>query len=304
MNLPVLAMACLLSAAPVMAAAEDLETTFQGLKDAEAKKDAAQVKKLAAEVSALVRQEINAPAPQEENEKEDWKNHIAYLKQVGERAEYALYATAIQSPPAVMLDLLSALEQQNSKSKYLDEAYGPYCAALSKTGASSKIPAIAEKALANFPENEDLLFVLMNDAVTRQQSDRALNYSTRLISVLNRHPKPEGMAAADWERKRSAALGRGYFIAGAIHAEKGVYASADKELRAALPLIKGNDSMMGPALFHLGVANYQLGKMTLNKARVLEGAKFSEESAVIAGPYAQQALKNSMLIKAEAGRMR
>jgi len=296
-------MACLLTAAPAFAA-EDLETTFQSLKDAEAKKDAAQVKKLAAELNALVRQEIAAPAPQEESEKEAWKNHIVYVKQIEEHAEYALYATAVQSKPAEMLELLAALEQQNPKSKYLDEAYGPYCSALSQTGAGSKIPALAEKALANFPENEDLLFILMNDTVSRKQSDRALNYSTRLIGVLNRHPKPEGMSAADWERKRTGALGRAYFIAGAIHAEKGVYANADKELRAALPLIKGNDSMTGPALFHLGVANYQLGKMTLNKPRMLEGAKFSEQAAAIVGPYAQQAWKNAMLIKSEAEKMR
>jgi hypothetical protein len=302
--LPVLAVACLLSAAPPMPAADDLESAFQALKDSEAKKDAAQVKKLAAEVSALVRQEIAAPAPQEESEKEAWSKHIAYVKQIQEHTEYAVYSTAMHSQPAEMLDLFSALEQQNPKSKYLDEAYGPYCAALSKTGGSSKIPAIAEKALSNFPENEDLLYILANDAVSRQQNDRALNFSTRLITVLNRHSKPEGMAAADWERKRSGALGRAYFIAGAIHAEKGIYANADKELRAALPLIKGNDGMMGPALFHLGVANYQLGKMTLNKGRMLEGAKFCEESAAIVGPYAQQAWKNAMLIKTEAGRMR
>jgi hypothetical protein len=302
-TLPVLTLACLI-AVPTIAAAGDLESAFQGLKDAESKKDAAQVKNLAAEVSALVRQAIAAPAPEDESEKEAWKNRIIYVKQIEEHTEYALYSTAIQSPPAVMLDLLSALEQQNPKSKYLDEAYGPYCAAMSKTGSSSRIPAIAEKALANFPENEDLLYILANDAAGRQQSDRALNFSTRLIAVLNRHPKPEGLPAAEWERKRSGALGRAYFLAGAIHCEKGVYAMADKELRAALPLIKGNDSMVGPALFHLGVANYQLGKMTLNKARMLEGAKFSEESAVIVGPYAQQAWKNAMLIKTEAGRMR
>jgi hypothetical protein len=304
MTVLVLAMACLLTAAPAIAAADDLENAFQGLKDAEAKKDPAQVKKLAAEVNALVREAIKEPAPEEESEKEAWKNRIVYVKQIGEHVEYALYATAMQSSPAEMLELLSSLEQQNPKNKYLDEAYGPYCAALSKTGATSKIPSIAEKALANFPENEDLLYVLANDAVNRQQSDRALNFSTRLITVLNRHQKPEGVAAGDWDRKRTGALGRAYFIAGAIHAEKGVYANADKELRAALPLIKGNDSMMGPALFHLGVANYQLGKMTLNKARMLEGAKFSEEAAAIVGPYAQQAWKNAMLIKSEAGRMR
>ena len=117
-----------------MPAADDLESAFQGLKDAEAKKDAAQVKKLAAEVSAFVREAIAAPAPQEESEKEAWTKHIVYVKQIQEHTEYAVYSTAMHSQPAEMLDLLSALEQQNPKSKYLDEAYGPYCAALSKTG--------------------------------------------------------------------------------------------------------------------------------------------------------------------------
>jgi hypothetical protein len=112
------------------------------------------------------------------------------------------------------------------------------------------------------------------------------------------------MSAADWDRKKTGALGRGYFIAGFIHAEKGVYANADKELRAALPMIKGNDSMMGPALFQLGVANYQLGKMTLNKQKMMEGATFSDQCAAIVGPYAQQAWKNSALIKKEAAAMR
>ena len=32
---------------------------------------------------------------------------------------------------------------------------------MNKTGAAAKIPGVAEKALANFPENEDLL--LYND---------------------------------------------------------------------------------------------------------------------------------------------
>ena len=84
--------------------------------------------------------------------------------------ESALAGTAIQSPPAVMVDLISALEQENPKSKYLDEIYGPYLVALNKTGAGAKIPAIAEKALANFPENEDLLLLMTETAMTRKQS--------------------------------------------------------------------------------------------------------------------------------------
>jgi hypothetical protein len=62
--------------------------------------------------------------------------------------------------------------------------------------------------------------------------------------------------------------------------------------------------MMGPALFFLGMANYQLGLMTANKALVLEGAKFSEQSATIASAYADQARHNALVMKNDAAKMR
>ena len=58
-----------------------------------------------------------------------------------------MYSTAVQGPPAITVELLSALEEQNPKSKYLEQAYAPYFLALNETGASAKIPAVAEKAL-------------------------------------------------------------------------------------------------------------------------------------------------------------
>ena len=62
--------------------------------------------------------------------------------------------------------------------------------------------------------------------------------------------------------------------------------------------------MMGPALFYLGMANYQLGKMTLSKAKMLEAVKFSEQSMVIDSPFPDQARHNALVIKDEAARMR
>ena len=61
---------------------------------------------------------------------------------------------------------------------------------------------------------------------------------------------------------------------------------------------------MGPALFYLGIVNFQLGQQTLNKAQVLEAATFSEQAAKYSGPYADQAWKNAISIKAAAARMR
>jgi len=303
-TVPYLSLALLLFAGPALTAADDLESAFQNLKDAEAKKDAAQVKKLAAEVHALAKQELAAPAPTDADEKDAYTKHAAYVKEIDVHSEYSLYATAVQSPPETLVDLMAALEEQNPKSQYLDAGYGAYLVAVGQTGGTAKVPAMAEKALANFPNNEDLLIVLADNAMTKKQPDRAVTYATRLTTSLPKKAKPEGMSAADWERKRSAALGHGYWIAGVIHGEQGKFANADKELRAALPLIKGNDAMLGSGLFYLGLADYQLGKMTNNKQQVLDCAKFSLQAAGINSPYAQQAQHNALVCQSESAKMR
>jgi tetratricopeptide (TPR) repeat protein len=302
MRLSALNLALLLLLKP--AAAGDLDDAYQRLKAAQSQNDAAGVKKWAIELHAIATLILTTPAPPGQSEGEEWTGRMADARSGDQFSEYALYVTAVQSNPATMVDLVSTLENQNPKSEYLDTAYGPYLVALSRTGSAAKVPGVAEKALANFPENEDLLLVTLDTAMKRKQSDRALVYANRLIAAVNKHPKPTALPAADWERKRNLALAQGYWNAGVIYGEKGQYMAADKNLRSALPLIKGNDVLLGPALFHLGVANYQIGKMTLSKTRIVEGARFSEQCAAIEGPYADQARHNALVMKAEAERMR
>jgi tetratricopeptide (TPR) repeat protein len=304
MKLPALSMAIVLLVGPAVAVADDLEDAVQSLKDAAAKKDAALVKKLAESIHPMTCEILAETAPKDADEKKVWDERVAYAKSAEVYVESALASTAIQSPPEVLVDLIATLEMENPKSKYLGEAYGPYLVALDKTGAKAKIPAIAEKALANFPDNDDLLLYMTESAMTRKQTDRALTYANRLTAALNKHGRPEGVPAADWERKRSAGLAYGYYTAGVISASKGVWVAADKNLRADLPLIQGQPAMLGPALFYLGMANYQLGKMTMNKAKMLDAVKFSEQSMVIDSPYADQARHNALVIKDEAARMR
>jgi hypothetical protein len=213
-------------------------------------------------------------------------------------------AVAAQSEPAVLVDLIAALDQQSPKCKCLNDVYGQYLVALSKTGATAKIPAIAEKGLANFPDNEDLLLYMVETTMNRKQPDRALTYANRLIATLSNHGKPEGVSAADWERKKSAALARSYWVAGVVSADKQQWVPADKNLRACLPLIQGQPAMLGPAYFYLGMANYNLGKMTLNKAKMLDAVKFSQQSMAIDSPYTEQARHNALVMKDEAAKMR
>jgi hypothetical protein len=304
MKLSVLSTILLLVCVPAVGRAQDLEASYQSLKDAEAKGDAAAVKKLAAETSALARKAAAEAAPEDADEKDAWTKRVAYAKDVDGQTEYALYEAALKSPPAAMADLLAALEEQNPKCQYLDGAYASYLYALGSSGGAAKIPAVAEKALANFPENTDLLVVMANYSYSAKQGDKAQGYANRLVEEFGKKSKPEGVSDADWEKQKAALLGRGYWVSGMVSEEKSQHAAADKSLRAALPFIKGNTAMMSPALFYLGVANYNLGKASASKAKILEGAKFSDDCAALHGDQAQQAAKNSLVMKADAAKMR
>ena len=303
MNRCGLLIAVLLIAGAAVAAAQDVDTSYQNLQDAVAKKDVETIKKLAAETSALARQEIAKPG--DTSDPDAAKKRLDDLHAIDTYTEYALYATAAQSEAPVMVDLIATLEKQNPKSKYLDLGYGPYLAALAKAGSAAKIPEIADKALANFPGNPYLLDPLARNAASHGQNDRTIAYSIRIIALWNSHPKPpEGMSEAEWNRERDATLGPSYYMAGMSYAATSRWVDADKNLRAALPYAKGNTTTYATALFQLGLANYQYGKMTMNKARILEGAKFSEQCAGIQSSMTQQAWKNAQVMKDEAARMR
>ncbi len=263
---------------------QDLESTFQRLKEAEANRDAGQVSALAADVFELAAGEQFAD--------------------VRLRAEYALYSTALAAKPEDTIALLSTLERLNCRSKYLDAGYSTYFLALQRTGQAARIPTVAQAALKNFPDNEDLLLVLADAAMARNQTARAASYAERLIGVVAAHPKPEGYAAQDWARKRDLVLGRARWMAGVAHSEKQQYGDADKDLRAALPLVKNDGAVLASTLFHLGVANYQIGATMLDKARVLEAAKFSDQAAAIPGPLSQQAWRNAHAMRQAAQQMR
>jgi len=270
MKLFALSVGLLLVAAPFAVRADDLDDALQALKDAEPSKDVAKIKQLAAAAHQTA-QKWETATPPSDADKENYEARARYAKDVDTYSEYSLYALAIQSDSKVGADLVATLEAQNPKSKYLD------------------MP--------------DLLMIEVDGAVGRKQTDRAVTLANRMIAAANKKA-PDGISAADWERTKSSALGRGYFVVGSIACERNQYKVADTNLRSALPLIKGNNAMMGPALFCLGVVNYNLANMTASKAKMLEAAKFSEQAAAIPGPTQDQAYKNSIAMKAQADKMR
>jgi hypothetical protein len=287
-----LSLAAILGASLLPAAPFDIETSLSDLKGAVDKKDTATVKKLAEELSTEARAAAAEAAPADASEKEGWKSRIDRAKEVDLFTEYALYATAVQAEPAVMVDLLATLEKQNPKSKYLEDAYGPYFVALTKSGSAAKINGVAEKALVNWPGNPDLLLVLADSAYQGKKYDRAATLGTRLIAAAGKKSKPGLLAHA-------------YFITGMSFYMENNFVNADRTLRAGLSYFKGgDDTTQATALYGLCVSDYQHGRQSLNKALMLEGANFCDQAAKLKSPVAQQAWSNAHMIRAEAERKR
>lgn len=283
--------------------ADDLDDAYAALQTANKGSDVAAIKKAALDTCAAVKKLEASTPPENPTEKEDYTKRVEWAKSVQVEAEYALYAASLKNPGATQIELLTSLEEENPKSRYMEVGYSVLIAALTTAGDTAKAMSAAERAVANFPYNIDALLVLTDEAYRKGQKDKALGYARKMVAAAGKG-KPEDLDAADWERLKGSALSRGYWYAGVIEAERNIYFDADRDLRAALPLVKGNESMYGADLFYLGLVNYQIGKQTANKQRIIEGQKYSEEASHIKGPFQTQAYTNATAIKGELSRMR
>ncbi len=277
--------------------ADDLEDSYTKLKDAVAKKDADAVKTEAATTRKLAEDVVNAPEPKDAGEVKDWKDHVDYGKDVVSYTEYALAITAAQvTDPAKTVELVDALLAQNPKSKYVDTCTPAYLAALGKTSPAKQMDGMT-KVIAGRPDNEVALAAL-TEGLANKSPDRALGYANKLVSVLRTKAKPEGIAEADWEKTKAAGLASGYYIGGAIYGGKGMWMECDRNMKAALPLIHDN-VRLGVVNYYLGLSNYQIAKLTMDKPRMQQALKYMQASAAIAGPMRDQASHNALAIQNE-----
>jgi hypothetical protein len=275
------------------AAPNDLDDAYQQLKDAQSAKDADAVKKWAIETAKLAKAEATGPKLEGYSD-EDWPKRVDYAKQVGTLSEYAV-ATAAAQPgldPAKVVELGDALLTMNPKSTYLGVASNAYLTALGKVGGADKQIEGATKIVNGSPNEEEALTVLADNLMAKNRPDQAYTYAIRLVTVMRSKAKPEGVSDEDWSRRKSALLSRGYYTAGVTGCMRQVWKDCDTNLRAALPMIGGQPALAGPAYFYLGVANYQLSKITTDRTKLQEAVKFSQQSAAIAGPMQAQAQKN------------
>jgi hypothetical protein len=131
-------------------------------------------------------------------------------------------------------------------------------------------------------------YLVVANASLQSQPDRASAFAKKALTA------PKGA-------KPEQATGDAHWIVGVVAANKKDMATADKELRAALPGIKGQPALEGPAYFFLGEANYQLGRQGMDRAQADQGIKFLLQCALISGQYQQSAASEAQRMKAELG---
>jgi len=276
----------------------DMDAAYFALKAAVAKEDVSETKKWSARTSEAARKitsSTKAPAD------DDGKHQLEYAKEVDEYSEYALYVVALKAPPKDEVDLVDTLIKQNPKSQYLPLASAAYFAALQKAGEGAKVCPAAERMSLAGSKNAEAMIVAADCSMRAQKGAGMATYGERALEAINSRPKEEGISDADWAAKKEDIIGRANWYVGVGYSLEARYGPANKSLRVALPLLKGNEQLRAMCLFYLGLANYQLGKPLGDKAQMREGLHYFQQSAEMASPMQDQASRNAKLVLAELG---
>jgi len=269
------------------------EVAYNNLKAAEAKNDSDAVMKWANDTSKDARKELSSSND---------KARQDYAKQVDTYTEYSVYATSLKTTDAPkIIMLVESLEQRNPQSPYLSKAFGRYLNALQQTGQKDKAGAAAEQELQRDPTNEEALLVAADYSRDKKDPAKTLSYSQKLVEVMQTKPKPEEVSDEDWQKKKQKMIGLGYYIQGVTYNGQQQYAQADKALRQALPLAKGDDQLAPVVLFQLGVADFEVGKTGKNRAMLQDALKFSQQSAAMKSPVQADAANNVKAISHTLG---
>jgi tetratricopeptide (TPR) repeat protein len=224
---------------------------------------------------------------------DDWKKRVDWATQVQNYADYALFAALPTVPPEKQVQLIEALQAQNPKSQYLPQAVPVLFSAYLQMKANDKAVALAEKTLATDQSNEDMLLLLSNSYFdSKKEPAKVHAYTAKVVEIMNTKQKPQGMSDADWENRKNRFLGAAHYISGKLYYTQNSFANADRELRAALPLIANDPQAKPEVLFYLGVANFKMEK-------VQEAANFNKECAAIKSQFAGPCTKNLAAIRSQ-----
>ena len=273
---------------------DDAEAAHQNLLAAEAKNDPDLIRKWSDQTSQLARKVAQSPQPSKPEEVENWKARVDWATQLDTYTEYSLFSAALKSQdPKKRIELADALNARNPKSQYIpmlaETRFGSY----RQSGDNQKALEFAEKTLETDQSSEDMLIYVAYEYVQKKRNpDKVIAYSAKIVELMDTKPKPAAVSDEDWNKKKRTMSGLAHYMSGTTLFTQNKFADADKELRAALPLVEGNDQIKAEALFDLGLANYKM-------KNIPDALKFNQQCAAIKSPYQSKAAENVRAMKGQ-----
>lgn len=156
-----------------------------------------------------------------------------------------------------------------------------------KAGDRDKMQEMANRALAEDPNNIDMMLLLADDYSEKgDQLDKADGYAKKAITVVDAAKKPDNLTDQQWQEQTSVQKGWALSTLGQINLQKKQNATAVGNLLKAAPLLKTNAVMYARNQYRLGFAY-------LNLKKNADATKAFTEAASVDSPYkgpAQQKL--------------
>ena len=278
----------------------ELDAAHHALRASEAKKDTALIEKYAQLAWDLASKAAQTPKPSDEDEAAAWTKLTGFARDVMNYAEYTLYSQARESAdPQKKNELIQAIEQRNPQSKYIELAKKDYFHAFQETETPEQTAQLAEKTLADEPDNEDMLMIVAQYHFQHEKElPKVVNYAQRIIDVLQRRPQPEGVSAEDWAAKKTHYTGVANWMIGVVYAQDGRYSSSDRYLRPAVEQVH-EPKLLAAAYYYLGYDNYAIAVELHDRVRAQDALRYSKICAEMSGPFQSPAQKNLQVLKSE-----
>jgi hypothetical protein len=183
----------------------DLDAAYDALQAAQAKGDSEAVHKYAPLSWDIATKTRQITKPTDPDDVADWTKQMEFAKQVLAYTEYVLSTEAVQESDAQKkAGLIQELETRNPQSRFLAVAKDEHTRIDLASLSPDKAVALAEKGLADDPDNEDFLVTVTSYYMEREQDlPKVLSYSLRLLDLLPRKPRPDEVSAEEWEAKKA-----------------------------------------------------------------------------------------------------
>ncbi len=214
-------------------------------------------------------------------------------------AEYTFFSIAQQTPdPATRIGMLKSLQERNPKSPYAENIPAECFAIYKKLNQMDKALALADRTLAEDPDNVDMLMAVSEFYFpTGDGRERVIANSVRVIDALAKKLRPASLGEEDWAKKKAHMLASAYYMGGVANSLTAQYGRADQMLREALPLIAGDGTQEATAFYQLGIANYHLADKDPSRAK--EALAYWRRCASIKSNFQAQAVKNVQAVRVE-----